>query len=905
MKKLALFAFTLLSAWAMTAKTITGPVDYVSPLVGTQSKHALSTGNTYPAIALPWGMNFWVPQTGKMGDGWAYTYDADKIRGFKQTHQPSPWINDYGQFAIMPVTGKAVFNQDERASWFSHKAETATPYYYKVYLADHDVVTEIAPTERAAAFRFTFPENDHSYVVVDAFDKGSFVKVIPSENKIIGYTTKNSGGVPANFKNYFVLVFDKPFTYTAAVASGVIDTNKLEATDNHAGALIGFKTRKGEQVNVRVASSFISPEQAELNLKELGTDNIEQIAAKGRKVWNDVLGRISMAKNNLVVAQAYAQSAKITSADQAAKKPMISEIYKYYQARCKQSDVMDFDDLLLQTNILFRDFPEILEKYQKKFDYILVDEYQDTNYSQYLIIKRLAEQHKNICVVGDDAQSIYSFRGARIENILNFRNDYPGYKLCKLEQNYRSTTTIVDAANSIISRNNEQIPKKTFSQNEEGDKIRVMKALSDKEEGFQVAQEIFRISQNEQAEFNNFAILYRTNAQSRIMEEALRKRNIPYKIYGGLSFYQRKEIKDLIAYLRLTINQNDEEALKRIINYPRRGIGDTTIDKLKEVAQKYNVSIWTLLCNLNKVPGMVSVMTAAKLTHFRQLIEGFTEIAKEENAYETTYRVAKASGIIEDLSSDDTPEGVSRRENIQELMNAVKDFCETAYKEGRDDKLPAFLEGVALLTDQDSEKPEDNNKVTLMTIHSAKGLEFENVFIVGMEEELFPAQQSAYSPSALEEERRLFYVALTRAEKRVIMTYSTSRYKNGNVVYPQPSRFIAEIDPHYLDGFFTPARPSMGRSLHGPGIQEKVARPNITLQPKVEVPDIDTSKLVPINGEQIIPGMVIFHPNFGPGKVISIDGLGVNKKAKVMFPKHGQKVLLLKFAKLYVQGHTN
>ena len=278
---------------------ITGPVDYVSPLVGTQSKHALSTGNTYPAIALPWGMNFWVPQTGKMGDGWAYTYDADKIRGFKQTHQPSPWINDYGQFAIMPVTGEAVFNQDQRASWFSHKAETATPYYYKVYLADHDVVTEIAPTERASAFRFTFPENDHSYVVVDAFDKGSFVKVIPSENKIIGYTTKNSGGVPANFKNYFVLVFDKPFTYTAAVASGVIDTNKLEVTDNHAGALIGFKTRKGEQVNVRVASSFISPEQAELNLKELGTDNVEQIAAKGRKVWNDVLGRIEVKDDDI------------------------------------------------------------------------------------------------------------------------------------------------------------------------------------------------------------------------------------------------------------------------------------------------------------------------------------------------------------------------------------------------------------------------------------------------------------------------------------------------------------------------------------------------------------------------------------------------------------------------------
>lgn len=620
---------------------------------------------------------------------------------------------------------------------------------------------------------------------------------------------------------------------------------------------------------------------------------------------NDVLGRISMAKNNLVVAQAYAQSAKIVAADQAAKKPMISEIYKYYQIRCRQSDVMDFDDLLLQTNILFRDFPEILEKYQKKFDYILVDEYQDTNYSQYLIIKKLAEQHKNICVVGDDAQSIYSFRGARIENILNFRNDYPGYKLCKLEQNYRSTTTIVDAANSIISRNKEQIPKKTFSENEEGDKIRVMKSLSDKEEGFQVAQEIFRISQNEQAEFNDFAILYRTNAQSRIMEEALRKRNIPYKIYGGLSFYQRKEIKDLLAYLRLTVNQNDEEALKRIINYPKRGIGDTTVDKLKEVAQKYNASIWTVLCNLNKVPSAVSAATAAKLTNFRQLIEGFTELAKEENAYETTYRIAKASGIIEDLSADDTPEGVSRKENIQELLNAVKDFCETAYNEAREDKLPAFLEGVALLTDQDSEKPEDNNKVTLMTIHSAKGLEFENVFIVGMEEDLFPAQQSAYTPAALEEERRLFYVALTRAEKRVIMTYSSSRYKNGNVVYPQPSRFIAEINPVYLEGFFTPTRSSEDRKLNVPGRMERMAKPTLAPQPRVDIPEMDTSKLQPISGNSVIPGMVIYHPSFGAGKVIALDGLGVNKKAKVLFSKHGQKVLLLKFAKLYVQGDTN
>ncbi len=299
MKRITLVVFTLFTVWGLHAKTVTGPVDYVSPLVGTQSKHSLSTGNTYPAIALPWGMNFWVPQTGKMGDGWAYTYDADKIRGFKQTHQPSPWINDYGQFSIMPVTGKAVFDQDQRASWFSHKAEVATPYYYKVYLADHDVVTEVAPTERAAAFRFTFPENDHSYVVIDAFDKGSFIKVIPSENKVIGYTTRNSGGVPANFKNYFVLVFDRPFTYTAAVTNGTIDTEKLEAKENHAGALVGFKTRRGEQVNVRVASSFISPEQAEQNLKELGSDNVDRIAAKGRKVWNDVLGRIEVQDDDI------------------------------------------------------------------------------------------------------------------------------------------------------------------------------------------------------------------------------------------------------------------------------------------------------------------------------------------------------------------------------------------------------------------------------------------------------------------------------------------------------------------------------------------------------------------------------------------------------------------------------
>lgn len=481
---------------------------------------------------------------------------------------------------------------------------------------------------------------------------------------------------------------------------------------------------------------------------------------------NDVLGRISMAKNNLIVAQAYAQSSRITNADAAARKPMIAEIYKHYQMRCKQSDTMDFDDLLLQTNILFRDFPEVLAKYQQKFRYILVDEYQDTNYSQYLIIKKLSESHHNICVVGDDAQSIYSFRGARIENILNFRNDYPDFKIFKLEQNYRSTTTIVNAANSIISKNKEQIPKRIFSENEEGEKIKVLRALSDKEEGFQVTNEIFKMANYEQEEYSDFAILYRTNAQSRILEEALRKRNIPYKIYGGQSFYQRKEIKDLLAYFRLSVNQNDEEAFKRIINYPRRGIGDTTIDKIREIAQQHRVSMWTVLCNLEKVAGSFNNSSLTKLNNFRLLIEKFAERSQEENAYDVACTIVQSSGITDDLSNDSTPEGVSRKENIQELLNAIKDFSETAYKEGFSDKLATFLEGVALLTDQDTEKPGDDNKVTLMTIHAAKGLEFPNVFITGIEEELFPAQQCASNPQALEEERRLFYVALTRAEKK-------------------------------------------------------------------------------------------------------------------------------------------
>lgn len=617
-----------------------------------------------------------------------------------------------------------------------------------------------------------------------------------------------------------------------------------------------------------------------------------------------ILGRISMAKNNLIVAQSYTQSSRILSEDTAGKRPLLGEIYKQYQQRCKQSDTMDFDDLLLQTNILFRDFPDILAKYQQKFNYILVDEYQDTNYAQYLIVKKLSDRHHNICVVGDDAQSIYSFRGARIENILNFKNDYPEYKLYKLEQNYRSTTTIVDAANCVISKNKEQIPKKTFSQNEEGEKIKVLRALSDKEEGFQVTNEIFRLANYEQQEYSDFAILYRTNAQSRILEEALRKRNIPYKIYGGQSFYQRKEIKDLLAYFRLTVNQNDEEAFKRIINYPRRGIGDSTVDKIREIAGKYHVSLWTVLCNLDKVAGAFNSGTLSKLQKFGSLIERFREQITNENAYDAAVIIARSSGIIDDLSNDETPEGVSRKENIQELLNGIKDFSETAYKEGKDDKLPAFLEGVALLTDQDGDKEGDQNKVTLMTIHASKGLEFSNVFITGLEEELFPAQQCVTTPAALEEERRLFYVALTRAEKRAFMSFATSRYKNGQVVSSRPSRFIGEIDQEFLEGYIAMREEPSGFKLKTTTAMSGLHKPAITLNKPatIDIPAIDRSKLKPIDSNQVVPGMIIFHPTFGAGKVVNLEGLGVQKKAKVVFREGGSRTLLLKFAKLYIQA---
>ncbi len=614
-----------------------------------------------------------------------------------------------------------------------------------------------------------------------------------------------------------------------------------------------------------------------------------------------ILSRISMAKNNLIVAQSYAQSSRILSEDTALKRPLLGEIYKIYQQRCKQTNTMDFDDLLLETNILFRDHPDILSKYQEKFSYILVDEYQDTNYSQYLILKKLAALHHNICVVGDDAQSIYSFRGARIENILNFRNDYPEYKIYKLEQNYRSTTTIVEAANSIIQKNKGQIPKHIFSKKESGEKIKVLRALSDKEEGFQVTNEIVRLIHYGQQSFSDFAILYRTNAQSRILEEALRKRNIPYKIYGGQSFYQRKEIKDLLAYFRLSVNQNDEEALKRIINYPKRGIGDTTIEKIREIAMSHRVSMWAVLVHLNQISTDLSSGTIQKLEKFRSLIEGFKLRLAEENAYDVALFIARASGMIDDLANDDTPEGISRKENIQELLNGIKAFCETTYKEGQPDSLSSFLEGVALLTDQDGEIESDQNKVTLMTIHASKGLEFPYVFITGMEEELFPAQQSIAIPTALEEERRLFYVALTRAEKRVFLSFSTNRYKNGQPMSVMPSRFIEEIETEFLEGYLPLRREPFSFKLkHNPYAESRnKITPPVT---RHEIPEMDRSKLQLLDPKDVIPEMIVFHPTFGCGKVIQLEGLGVQKKATVAFKTGGTKTLLLKFAKLYIQA---
>jgi len=512
-----------------------------------------------------------------------------------------------------------------------------------------------------------------------------------------------------------------------------------------------------------------------------------------------ITGRISSAKNNLVTATMYAADPVMTEYDKSSRMPLLSDIYKTYATRCFKANAMDFDDLLLNTNILFQDFPAVLTAYQGKFRYILVDEYQDTNYSQYLIIKKLAAAYKNVCVVGDDAQSIYSFRGARIENILEFKNDYPGYRLFKLEQNYRSTQTIVNAANAIIANNEGQIRKKVYSKNESGEKLHVIQSFTDSEEGFNISSDIFDKRYSRQLNWSDFAILYRTNAQSRIFEETLRKKNIPYKIYGGLSFYERKEIKDILAYFRMVINPEDEEALKRTINYPKRGLGDTTVHKIFELAEEIKITPWKIITGISDHGKQFNSGTVKKITMFSQLIQSFIIGDESTDAFSKAREIAMGSGIIKELREGKSPEEVSRYENLEELLNAIKVFTEAAETNGEPSNLEAYLANVSLLTDQDNDKEEDRDKVTLMTMHSAKGLEFKNVYIAGLEDTLFPSPLSTGSPKELEEERRLFYVAVTRAGKMATLSYALNRYKWGNLERSNPSRFLREIDPNFLD----------------------------------------------------------------------------------------------------------
>jgi DNA helicase-2/ATP-dependent DNA helicase PcrA len=636
-----------------------------------------------------------------------------------------------------------------------------------------------------------------------------------------------------------------------------------------------------------------------------------------------VMGRISSAKNNLVSPQAYLANDDIMAEDRMSAKPKIGEIYREYNKRCFKAAAMDFDDLLFNTNLLLRDFPEVLNKYQHKFKYIMVDEYQDTNFSQYVIVKKLASMYENICVVGDDAQSIYAFRGANIQNILNFEKDYPDLKVFKLEQNYRSTKTIVKAANSVISKNRDQLKKNVWTDNTDGTRIKVMRAMTDNEEGILVANQVFEVKNLHQAHNKEFAILYRTNAQSRSMEEALRKLNIPYRIYGGLSFYKRKEIKDVLAYFRLVINPHDEEALKRVINYPARGIGKTTIEKMIVLAKDNDMSMWQigeLVANRQLELGASST----KVGDFITMIKSFQTMANERNAYELGSHIATSSGVLRELYLDKTPEGVSRYDNIQELLNGMKEFTEKSMDLPLDaeefalsNTLESFMSDIALLTDADEKDEEkEADKVSLMTIHAAKGLEFPYVFIVGLEENLFPSQMALNSRAELEEERRLFYVALTRAEKQAFLSYANTRYKYGNLTGSEPSRFIEEIEPEFLD--MPRQAPIRGLADSPVSFQPKSNFWKGNLEPKTEKPKytpppipsglkrLEPSVPTTVNFTQenmnIQPGVEVLHEKFGQGKVLRMEGSADNRKATIFFPSSGEKQILLKFARLKVLG---
>ncbi len=618
---------------------------------------------------------------------------------------------------------------------------------------------------------------------------------------------------------------------------------------------------------------------------------------------NHVYGRISSAKNNLISPQEYNKNEAIMAEDRANGRPQLGEIYMTYAQRCYRAGAMDFDDLLFKTNVLLNKHPDTLHKYQHQFKYLMVDEYQDTNFSQYLIVKRLAAVHENICVVGDDAQSIYAFRGANIQNILNFQKDYPDVQVFKLEQNYRSTKMIVNAANSIIANNKNQLEKNVFSDNEDGEKIKVSRAFSDNEEGKIVAEAIMQEKALKSLVYKDFAILYRTNAQSRSLEEALRKLNVPYKLYGGTSFYQRKEIKDLISYFRLTFNPNDEEALKRVINYPRRGIGDTTIEKLMVAADQNNYRLWDVLANAGSI---LDGRSATAVVNFATMIQSFQAVAKNQSAFDTAMHIAQHSGLLKSLYEDKSVEGLSRYENIQELLNGIKEFSE---REDLEEKgLDIFLQDVALLTNDDKDKDPNADTVSLMTIHASKGLEFNTVFIVGMEENLFPSQLSLNSRSELEEERRLFYVAVTRAEKKLHISYATSRYRWGSLNNCEPSRFLDELTPSCLELDFKPRVPAQqegGFSSERMAWQREESfskpKPKIvkttSILPKAHVP---TAGFAPSDTSGLQVGMEVEHERFGFGKVVNLEGNRPDIKATIFFKELGQKQLLLKFAKLRI-----
>ena len=643
-----------------------------------------------------------------------------------------------------------------------------------------------------------------------------------------------------------------------------------------------------------------------------------------------VQARISNAKNHLVSPAGYANNKEAYEGDRAAKVPALRDIYQRYWERCRRADAMDFDDLLFYTFLLFRDHPEVLARYQEQFRYILVDEYQDTNFAQHSIVLQLAKNHQHVCVVGDDAQSIYSFRGADIDNILYFTKVYPDTKVFKLEQNYRSTQTIVRAANSLIEKNQWQIRKEVFSEKEKGEAIGVYQAYSDVEEGDIVVNKIAELRREKRYAYSDFAILYRTNAQSRIFEEAMRKRSMPYRIYGGLSFYQRKEIKDVIAYFRLIVNPNDEEAFKRIINYPARGIGDTTVGKIIAAATGHNVSLWTVLCEPLAYGLNFNKGTVGKLQAFRELISAFITDAAEKNAYEIGADIIRQSGIINDVCQDNSPENLSRKENIEELVNGMSDFCAQRQEEGKPNVLLGdFLSEVSLLTDQDSDKDGDDEKITLMTVHSAKGLEFKNVFVVGMEENLFPSGMVGDSPRALEEERRLFYVAITRAEEHCFLSYAKTRFRYGKMEFGSPSRFLKDIDIRFLRlpqdaGMFrrveeeaaafrrenargfAPDRedaPYGGKERVSVRPKQQIIAPTVPRNLKRVAPSANTASTSPSAGGSancVQQGQLIEHERFGLGEVLKVEGEGDNAKATIRFKNAGDKQLLLRFARFKV-----